>query len=45
MEKNLAEKQWYIVTTYSTHERKVADNLLKRVETMGLGDRILDVVV
>ena len=45
MEKNLAEKQWYIVTTYSTHERKVADYLLKRVETMGLGDRILDVVV
>ena len=45
MEANLAEKQWYIVTTYSMHERKVADNLLKRVDTMGLGDRILDVVV
>ncbi|MCQ3035061.1 MAG: transcription termination/antitermination protein NusG [Bacilli bacterium] len=45
METNLAEKHWYVVNTYSMHERKVADNLLKRVETMGLSDRILDIIV
>jgi transcription antitermination factor NusG len=27
----LAEKQWYIVTTYSMHEAKTADNLRKRI--------------
>ncbi|MBQ0008718.1 MAG: transcription termination/antitermination protein NusG [Firmicutes bacterium] len=41
----LGEKHWYIVTTYSQHERKVADNLLKRVETLGLGDYITNVLV
>ena len=32
----LGEKHWYIVTTYSQHENKVADNLRKRIETHGL---------
>lgn len=41
----LGEKHWYIVTTYSQHERKVADNLLKRIETMGLQDYIFNVLV
>ena len=41
----LGEKHWYIVTTYSQHERKVADNLLKRIETLGLGDYIFNVLV
>ncbi len=41
----LGEKHWYIVTTYSQHERKVADNLLKRIETLGLGDFITNVLV
>ena len=41
----LGEKHWYIVTTYSQHERKVADNLLKRIETLGLGDYISNVLV
>ena len=36
----LAEKHWYIVTTYSQHERKVADNLKKRIETLNLRDYI-----
>ena len=25
-----AEKQWYIATTYSSHEDKVADNIRKK---------------
>ena len=36
----LGERNWYIVTTYSQHERKVADNLKKRIETLNLRDYI-----
>lgn len=39
------EKQWYIVTTYSMHEAKTADNLRKRIQTMGMQDLILRVLV
>lgn len=41
----LGEKQWYIVTAYSMHERKVADNLLKRIKTANLEDKIFNVLV
>jgi len=41
----LGEKRWYIVTTYSQHENKVADNLRKRVVTMNLQDYIFNVLV
>ncbi len=41
----LGEKRWYIVTTYSQHENKVADNLRKRIETMNLQDYIFNVLV
>lgn len=41
----LGEKRWYIVTTYSQHENKVADNLRKRIETMNLRDYIFEVLV
>ena len=44
-EQKLGEKAWYVVNTYSTHERKVADNLAKRVETMGLQSLIYRIVV
>ena len=30
---NLSEKQWYVVSTFSQHERKAANNLLRRVES------------
>ena len=39
------EKAWYVVNSYSTHEKKVADNLTKRIETLGLGDYIFNVLV
>ncbi len=32
--------EWYVVHTYSGHERKVRDNLLQRVENDNLGRRI-----
>ena len=41
----LGDKAWYVVSTYSTHERKVANNLEKRVETMGLQSLIDRIVV
>ena len=41
----LGEKHWYIVTTYSQHENKVADNLRKRIETLGLQEYIFNVLV
>ena len=44
MEK-LGEKQWYIVTTYSQHENKVKHNLETRIKTMGLEDKIFNVLV
>ena len=43
--KQLGEKAWYVVNTYSTHERKVADYLQKRVESMGLQQLIFRIVV
>ena len=39
------DKQWYVVNTYSGHENKVKENLLKRVETQNLQDYIFRIVV
>ena len=39
------EKAWYVVNTYSTHERKVADNLTRRVESYDLGKLIFRIIV
>ena len=41
----LAEKQWYIATTYSGHETKVADNIKRRIESMNLQEYVFRVVV
>ena len=45
MAADIGEKHWYIVTTYSMHEQKTADNLKKRIETMNMQNYILRVVV
>jgi transcriptional antiterminator NusG len=39
------EKNWYVVHTYSGYENKVKANLEKRVESMGMSDKIFRVVV
>lgn len=39
------EKQWYIATTYSMHEDKVADNIKRRVESMNLSDKVFRIIV
>lgn len=42
---NRMEKNWYVVHTYSGYENKVKANLEKRVESMGMQDKIFRVVV
>ena len=39
------EKNWYVVHTYSGYENKVKANLEKRVESIGMQDKIFRVVV
>ncbi len=36
---------WYVVHTYSGHEHKVAQQLKQRVESMGLEDKILELLI
>jgi len=39
------DARWYVVHAYSGHEEKVRANLLKRVESMDMHDKIFDVLV
>lgn len=39
------EKRWYVLHTYSGYENRVKTNLEKRVESMGMQDKIFHVVV
>lgn len=39
------EARWYVVHTYSGYEKKVEANLKKRVESMGMADKIFRIVV
>jgi transcriptional antiterminator NusG len=39
------EKNWYVIHTYSGYENKVKANLEKRVDSMGMEDKIFQVVV
>lgn len=43
--KNVSYKAWYIATTYSAHENKVAENIRKRIESFGLQDQVFRVIV
>ena len=38
-------KKWYVVHTYSGHENKVKENLLRRLETMNMENRIFQIEV
>lgn len=40
-----SERAWYVVHCYSGYENKVRYNLEQRIETMGMKDRIFDVVI
>jgi len=37
--------QWYVIHTYSGYEKKVQKNLTQRIESMGMRDKIYQVVV
>ncbi|MGV8119509.1 MAG: transcription termination/antitermination protein NusG [Candidatus Xenobiia bacterium LiM19] len=38
-------RKWYVVHTYSGYENKVRTNLLRRIESMGMKDKIFQVLV
>jgi transcription termination/antitermination protein NusG len=40
-----SERSWYVVHCYSGYENKVRHNLEQRIDTMGMKDRIFDVVI
>ncbi|HKF19058.1 MAG TPA: transcription termination/antitermination protein NusG [Candidatus Dormibacteraeota bacterium] len=40
-----ADAQWYVIHAYSGHEEKVKKNLEKRIESMDMQDKILEVFV
>ncbi len=39
------EKNWYVIHTYSGYEESVAKNLKQRVESLGMEDKIFNVIV
>lgn len=39
------EKQWYVIHCYSGQENKVRHSIEQRIETMGMRDKIFDVIV
>jgi transcriptional antiterminator NusG len=39
------DRSWYVIHCYSGYEKKVRHNLEQRIETMGMKDRIFDVVI
>ncbi|MGD0371372.1 MAG: transcription termination/antitermination protein NusG [Candidatus Dormibacteria bacterium] len=39
------DARWYVIHAYSGHEEKVKNNLLKRVESMDMHDKIFEVLV
>ncbi len=45
METLTSARKWYVVHTYSGYEDKVKENILRRVESMNMSDRIFHVEV
>lgn len=43
--KQLGERHWYVIHTYSGFEDQVAESLKQRVETLGLQNAIFDIIV
>lgn len=43
--KQSGERNWYVIHTYSGYEEQVADSLNQRIESLGMQDRIFDVIV
>src|SRR5690348_18311559 len=45
IETKAPEKRWYVIHTYSGYENKVKANLEHRIESMGMEDKIFQVLV
>jgi len=43
--KQSGERNWYVIHTYSGYEEQVAESLKQRIESLGMQDKIFDVVV
>jgi len=41
----MPEKNWYVIHTYSGYEEAVAKNLKQRIESLGMDDKIFNVIV
>jgi transcriptional antiterminator NusG len=41
----MPEKNWYVIHTYSGYEEAVAKNLKQRIESLGMEDKIFNVIV
>lgn len=44
-ESNDKSAYWYVVHTYSGYETKIAHTLKQRIETMGLTDKVLEILI
>lgn len=44
-QQSTGEKNWYAIHTYSGYENAVARNLRQRIDSLGMGDKIFQVVV
>ena len=41
----MAEANWFVVHTYSGYENKVSTNLERKVESLGMGDKIFHIMI
>src|SRR5262245_16008504 len=44
-EEEPGDRHWFVIHTYSGYENKVKTNLEHRIESMGVGDKIHEVVI
>ncbi len=44
-QEQVEDKRWYIIHAYSGQEDRVKKNLIQRIQTMDVSDKIFEVVV
>lgn len=45
IQKQTGQRGWYVIHTYAGYEEQVAENLKQRIESMGMDDKIFQVLV
>jgi len=45
LQKQTGDRGWYVIHTYSGYEEQVAENLKQRIESLGMGGKIFQVLV